>query len=206
MTEVFLCQIHSYWDLISFIKFFQAWLFMTLWRVELLWTFLPEEHAHSNQSKCAPINMLHSKALHVTCSGRRSPKKCVFGCKGKITLFSFPKNPVLRKQLMQFVLSWKQQSFANVGFKKRPSSTLDLHMLWYWKMERAQHEKIRHYSELQAVSKTTLNFCVLLAIGAQVLMTLWLSSHCRQKWPKSDFRCFAIRQQSEWLCRISYDF
>ncbi len=38
-----------------------------------------------------PINTLHPAALHGTRSGRTSLKKCVFGCEGKITLFSFPK-------------------------------------------------------------------------------------------------------------------
>ncbi len=45
-----------------------------------------------------PINTLQSAALHGTRSGRMSLKKCVFGCEGKITLFSFPKNPALREQ------------------------------------------------------------------------------------------------------------
>ncbi len=40
-----------------------------------------------------PINTLQSAALHGTRSGRTSLKKCVFGCEGKITLFSFPKQP-----------------------------------------------------------------------------------------------------------------
>ncbi len=31
-----------------------------------------------------------------------SLKKCVFGCVGKITLFSIPKNPALRKQCSLF--------------------------------------------------------------------------------------------------------
>ncbi len=34
-------------------------------------------------------------------SGRMSLKKSVFGCEGKITLFSFPKNPALHKPWMQ---------------------------------------------------------------------------------------------------------
>lgn len=32
-----------------------------------------------------------------------SPKKCVFGCEGVLSLFGFPKNPTLREQWMQFV-------------------------------------------------------------------------------------------------------
>ncbi len=40
-----------------------------------------------------PISTLHPAALHGTRSGRTSLKKSVFGCEGKITLFSFPKQP-----------------------------------------------------------------------------------------------------------------
>ncbi len=58
-----------------------------------------------------------------------SLKKCVFGCEGKITLFSFPKNPALCKQWMQFVFSGRQRSFSSVFvdecFITRPSSTLE---------------------------------------------------------------------------------
>ncbi len=49
-----------------------------------------------DQSECksVPMNALHPAALlHGTRSGRVSLKKWVFGCKGKITLFSFPKEP-----------------------------------------------------------------------------------------------------------------
>ncbi len=60
------------------------------------------------------INALHSAAQHGTRSGRMSLKKCVFGCEEKITLFSFPKNPALRKQWMQFVFSGQQRSFSSV--------------------------------------------------------------------------------------------
>ncbi len=56
-----------------------------------------------SESKSAPINALYPAALHGTRSGRMSLKKCVFGCERKITLFSFPKNPALRKQWMQCV-------------------------------------------------------------------------------------------------------
>ncbi len=42
-----------------------------------------------------------SAALHRTCSRRMSPKKCVFGCEGKITLFIFPNKPALREPWIQ---------------------------------------------------------------------------------------------------------
>ncbi len=48
-----------------------------------------------SESESAPINALQSAALHGTRSGRMSLKKCVFGCEGKITLFSFPKQPTV---------------------------------------------------------------------------------------------------------------
>ncbi|XP_052443742.1 uncharacterized protein LOC127985712 isoform X2 [Carassius gibelio] len=42
-----------------------------------------------------------------------SPKRCVFGCEGKFTVFSFPKNPVLQQQWMQFVFPGQQRSVAS---------------------------------------------------------------------------------------------
>ncbi len=46
---------------------------------------------HRPKQESMSINALHSAALHGTRSGRMSLNKCVFGCKGKITLFSLPK-------------------------------------------------------------------------------------------------------------------
>ncbi len=66
-----------------------------------------------------PINMLQSAALHGTRSGRMSLKKCVFGCEGKITLFSFSKNPALRKQWMQLFFPEQQRSFLSVFVDER---------------------------------------------------------------------------------------
>ncbi len=57
-----------------------------------------------------------SAALHRTCSRKMSLKQCVFGCEGKITLFSFPKNPTLRQQWMQFNFVGQQQSFTSFYF------------------------------------------------------------------------------------------
>ena len=42
-----------------------------------------------------------------------SPNKCVFGCEGKFTMFSFPKNPALHEQWMQFVFPGQQRSVAS---------------------------------------------------------------------------------------------
>ena len=42
-----------------------------------------------------------------------SPKKCVFGCEGKLTVFSFPKNPVLQEQWMPFVFPGQQRSVGS---------------------------------------------------------------------------------------------
>ncbi len=66
----------------------------SLWR-KLIWAFLPERTrpcTHRPERE-QPINTLQSAALHGTRSGRTSLKKSVFGCEGKITLFSFPKQP-----------------------------------------------------------------------------------------------------------------
>ncbi len=67
-----------------------------------------------SKRESALINALYPAALHGIHSGSMSLKKCVFGCEGKITLFSFPKNPALREQWMQFVFSGQQRSFSSV--------------------------------------------------------------------------------------------
>ncbi len=53
-----------------------------------------------------------------TRSGRMSLKTCVFDYEGKITLFSFPKNPALSEQWMQFVFPGQQQSLSSVFVDK----------------------------------------------------------------------------------------
>ncbi len=111
------------------------------------------------ESKSAPINALHPAALHGTCSGRMSPNKCVFGCKGKITLFSFPKNPALREQWMQFI----NKAQFDAGFA---------HCLILKDGAVPAIKDPGHDSELQMVSETASNVCVLLAIGTQVLVNL----------------------------------
>ncbi len=45
-----------------------------------------QERAHQHASSCG-------SARDLLGTGRMSLKKCVFGCKGMITLFSFPKEP-----------------------------------------------------------------------------------------------------------------
>ncbi len=58
----------------------------------LIWAFLVRARIDQSESESAPINALQSAGWqHGTRSGRMSLKKCVFGCEGKITLFSFPK-------------------------------------------------------------------------------------------------------------------
>ncbi len=51
----------------------------------------PCTHRPARERERASINALHPATLHGTRSGRMSLKKSVFGCEGKITLFSFPK-------------------------------------------------------------------------------------------------------------------
>ncbi len=90
----------------------------------LIWAFLPEEHARTciNQSKtkCAPRQHASSGCTDARDSlGKNVSKEVCFGCEGKITLFSFPKNPVLRKQWMQFVFPGQQRSFSSVFVDER---------------------------------------------------------------------------------------
>ncbi len=73
---------------------------------------------HRPEREQERFNALHPAALHRTRSGRMSLKKCVFGCKGKITLFSFPKNPALRKQWIQFVFGAAMEILKCVCWRK----------------------------------------------------------------------------------------
>ncbi len=102
LDGVFLCQIHS---LPGSYKFRKVFSIMALYdvmkgRIPCMGSSPRRACAHANQNerKSMAMNMHHSAALHTTSSKRMSPKKCAFGCKGKITLFSFPKNPALREQ------------------------------------------------------------------------------------------------------------
>ncbi len=62
----------------------------------LIWAFLVRARIDQSESQSAPINALQSAGWqHGPRSGRMSLKKCVFGCEGKITLFSFPKQPTV---------------------------------------------------------------------------------------------------------------
>lgn len=74
----------------------------------------PHTHINQNKGKSVPINVFHSATVNGTRSRRMSPKKCVFGCKGKIILFILPKNPALREQWMQCVFPGQKLSFENV--------------------------------------------------------------------------------------------
>ncbi len=111
------------------------------------------------------------KTMHRTRSGRMSLKKCVFGCKGKITLFSFLKNPVLREQWMQFVFPGQQWGFSGVFVDKRfiNKAQFDAGFAHRLILKDGAVPAIKdpgHDSELQMVSETASNVSVLLAIGA----------------------------------------
>ncbi len=106
-----------------------------------------------------------------------SLKKCVFGCEGKITLFSFPKNPPLREQWMQFVFPGQQWSFSGVFVDERFINKAQFnagfaHGLILKDGAVPAIKDPGHDSELQMVRETASNVCVLLAFGAQVLVTL----------------------------------
>ncbi len=130
----------------------------------LIWAFIPEERvrAHIDQSEreSVPINALHSVALHGTRSGRMSLKKCVFGCEGKIILFSFPKNPALRKQWMQFVFPGQQRNFSSVFVDEGFINKAQFDRLILKDGTVPAIKDPGHDSELQMVSETASNVCV----------------------------------------------
>ncbi len=100
--------------------------------------------------------------LHGTRSGRMSLKKYVFGCEGKITLFSFPKNPALHKQWMQFVFWGQQRSFSSefVGERFINKAQFDAGFAHCLKLKDGAVPAIKypgHDSELQMVSETASN-------------------------------------------------
>ncbi len=76
-----------------------------------------------SESESAPINALQSAGWqHGTRSGSMSLKKCVFGCEGKITLFSFPKQPTVTWTVdivcfsgaaMEFLKCFVEERFIN---------------------------------------------------------------------------------------------
>ncbi len=89
----YLCQIHTSGFLTSFVKFFRTSF--------ALRDFMKGGTPYMGTHTSTGARALHSAALHWTRSGRMS-LKCVFGCEGKITLFSFLKNPALREHWICF--------------------------------------------------------------------------------------------------------
>ncbi len=133
----------------------------------LIWAFLLEERAraHIDKSKSVAINTLYG-----TRSVIMSLKKCVFDCEGKITLFSIPKNPALRKQWMQFVSPWQQRSFSSVFVDERfiNMAQFDAGFVHRLILKDGAVPAIKdpgHDSELQTGSETASNVCVLLVIA-----------------------------------------
>ncbi len=139
----------------------------------LIWAFLPEERAHAciDQSESSPLTHFIWDSL-----GKNVSTEVCFWFKGKITLFSFPKSQALRKQWMQFVFAVQQLGFTSVfvdeGFINK--AQLDAGFAHRLILKDGAVPAIKdpgHDSELQK-SETASNVCVLLAIGAQVLVTL----------------------------------
>ncbi len=100
-----------------------------------------------------------------------SPKKCVFGCEGKCTLFKFPKKPALREQWMQFVFPGQQRSVASALVCSRHFSDECFINKAQVKAGFAHRLLLKdgavpvikdpsHESETQGVSKTSSNFCL----------------------------------------------
>ncbi len=130
-----------------------------------------------------PINTLQSAALHGTRSGRMSLKKCVFGCEGKITLFSFPKEPTVTWTVdivcfsgaaMEFLKCFVDERFIN----KAQFDAGFAHRLILKDGAVPAIKDPGHDSELQTVSETASNVCVLLAIGASARHSLAPPTTC----------------------------
>ncbi len=117
------------------------------------------------RARACPSMRAHSAALlHGTRSGRMSLKECVFGCERKITLFSFPKNPALHEQWMQFVFSQQKRSFSSVFVDKRFINKAQFnagfaHRLILKDGAVPAIKDPSHDSELQMVSETASNVC-----------------------------------------------
>ncbi len=179
---VFLCPIHTSGFLTSFGKLFfhhgssgrnEEW--------NSLYGHFSRKSAPVHTSTSARARARPStRFIRQHCTGL-ALKECllrsVFGCKGNITLFSFPKKPALRKQWMHFVFPGQQRSFASVfvGECFINQAQFDAGFAHRLILKDGVVPAIKdpgHDSELQTVRETAWNVCVLLAIGAQVLVTL----------------------------------
>ncbi len=128
--------------------------------------------------RSAPINALQSAGWqHGTRSGRMSLKKCVFGCEEKITLFNFPKEPTVTWTVdivcfsgaaMEFLKCFVDERFIN----KAQFDAGFAHRLILKDGAVPAIKDPGHDSELQMVSETASNVCVLLAIGASARHSL----------------------------------
>ncbi len=124
--------------------------------------------AHASIS-IVPLNVSHPVALHETRLGRMSLKKCVFGCKGKITLFSFPKEPSVTWTVDAVCFSGQQRSFSSVFVDERfiNKAQFDTGFAHRLILKDGAVPAIKdpgHDSELQTVSEKASNI-YLLAIG-----------------------------------------
>ncbi len=154
--------------------------------MELLkWAFLPEEHTRTcinqRESKSAPINTLHQAALHRTHSGRMFLKKCGFGCKGNISIFSFSKRTqryvdsgcsLFFRAAVEFhkyvcCRTFYKQGAVRVGFA---------HCLILKAGATPAIKDPGHDSEMQTVCEAASNVCVLLVIALKC-SSLFSSAH-----------------------------
>ncbi len=135
---------------------------------------------HVNQSKSKPINIVDSAAQDLL--KKKSLMKCVFGCKGKITLFNFPKNAPLCEEWMQFVLPGQQWSLASVLVCSRHfgdecfinKAQVDAWIAYRLILKDGAVPVIKESWSWFGTTgcKKNTNDLVLLAIGTQVLVTL----------------------------------
>ncbi len=106
-NRVFLCQIYTSGFLTSFGKFFSIVALHDVMKGGTPYMGIspgracPCTHRPEQEQERA-----HQRFIQHHCTGlarEECLQRSVFGCKGNIPLFSFPKNPELREQWMQFV-------------------------------------------------------------------------------------------------------
>ncbi len=131
----------------------------------LIWAFLVRARIDQSERESAPINALQSAGwLHGTRSGRTSLKKCVFGCEGKITLFSFPKQPTVTWTVDIVCFSGAAMEFLKCFVDKRfiNKAQFDAGFAHRLILKDGAVPAIKdpgHDSELQMVSETASNDC-----------------------------------------------
>ncbi len=162
---VFLCQKSHFRIRTSFGEFFSIVVLYDVNDGGTPYMGISRARIDQSESESAPIKALQSAGWqHGPRSGRMSLKKCVFGCEGKITLFSFPKQPTVTWTVdivcfsgaaMEFLKCFVDERFIN----KAQFDAGFAHRLILKDGAVPAIKDPGHDSELQMVSETASNDC-----------------------------------------------